>query len=151
MEKLNVLLSICLLVILSLSLHHTFYQLGFLVDFLKRRLFKPLIQRSLLLASDVKSVIWWIPTFISLSSQELDYKVTLKLLGAGQLTKGETILLSVWEAQLRVRARMYSLLTTLIQNKKLRYLKITLKFMTKLMNGIRQALVNVYNQVVRLS
>jgi hypothetical protein len=40
------------------------------------------------LASDVKSVIWWIPTFISLSSRELDYKVTLKLLGGGQQTRG---------------------------------------------------------------
>jgi hypothetical protein len=50
--------------------------------------------------------------------RELAYRRTLKLLGGGRLTLVETISLSVWGVLSRVKARISSLLTTLIRNKK---------------------------------
>ena len=111
--------SICLRVILSPSLHLIYYPLGFWVNTHRRRSSKPLIPLSLPLVLVVRLETLWTRTPTSLYSQTWAYKVIQKLLADGTPTRAETTLLSVLEALLQVKARIYLSSMTHTPSKKL--------------------------------
>jgi hypothetical protein len=112
------LLSICRLVTRNLSLLVTSFLLGFWVNFLRKRLFKPRIPLSSLWASDEKSVIWSTQTYTKTFFQQLGCKPIPKLRVVGQLIKAEITLRSVLVERSLVKALIFSLLTTHTRNKK---------------------------------
>ena len=111
--------SICLRGIQSPSLHLIYYPLGFWVNIHRRRSSKPLIPLSLPLVLVVRLETLWTRTPTSLYSQTWGYKAIRKLLEDGTPTRAETTLLSVLEALLQVKARIYLLSMTRTPSKKL--------------------------------
>ena len=117
-ENASDLLLICHLVIQNLNLLVTSFLLGFWVNFLRKRLFKPAIPLSLLWASDAKSVIWSTQRYTSQFFRELDSKQTQRLQVVGQLIRAETTLQSVLAERLLVKALISSSLMIRTQNKR---------------------------------
>ena len=107
MERLSVLLLICLLVILSLNLLVTCFLRGSWADFRIRKLSRQATQRNLQLALDVKFVTWWIRTRIGDFFQRSSCKVTQRRQAVGILILAVIISLLVWVVLLLVRALIF--------------------------------------------